>query len=355
MWRGQGRVAMTSSAGDFPLDEGLDDDLDAAGPEEDGPDPAPPPCDPFAEVRGRAVASGGFCLDLPHHVIAHVPVPGADRLVVTFDNLAATRDPVRQIWGSRVLAQAGWSVMGVMIRRKDWFRHASLLDAFDMLRDSGFFRRHAHVSMYGASMGAYGALTFAPAAPGCTVVAFAPQTTLAPEIAPFEWRYRLGRALGDWTDPRYLDAAEGVHAAGRAYVFHDPFQPEDRLHAARLTGPTVTHLRLPHAGHKLPPALLRMGILKDVALQALRGELTEAGFARAWRARRRHAGWRDDLLARAESQGHARLVLAALTRLQADTPHWRQRHRLNALREKLAQNGALGPGITEVDAKPPNS
>ena len=57
-----------------------------------------------------------------------------------------------------------------------------------------------------------GALAFAPLAPGCTVMAFAPQRSLDPALCPFESRYRHARLTTDWSLP-FGDAAEGLRAA----------------------------------------------------------------------------------------------------------------------------------------------
>lgn len=313
-----------------------DPDPDAMD-EDDSPVPLPPG-DPFAHQRKRVAAAGGFLIDLPHHVLSYLPGRG-ERLVVSFDNLAAVRETGdRQIWGQKFLLDHGFGLLGVQIRRKDWFRDAALIGALQGLRDEGFFRRFAAVSMYGASMGGFGALAFAPLAPGCTVLAFAPQRSLDRALCPFEARYRHARGSTDWTLP-FSDAAAGAAAAGRVYLAFDPRLTEDRLHAAALAGPKVLPLPMPHLGHKLPPALLKMGLLKDLSLSALEGRLDAAGFARAMRARRQSVPWLADLLTRARTSGHQRLGLRLAERLVAGNPHWRLRQARRELATALRLRG----------------
>lgn len=303
--------------------------------------------DPFAAQRALVTRQGGWFIDRPHHALSWLPGRG-ERLVVTFDNLAALRETEnRSPWGQAFLAAQGWDVLGVMTRRNDWFRDVTLWTALESLRDDGFFRRFAAVSMYGASMGAFAALAFAPLAPGCTVFAMAPQSTLCPRRAPFENRYRQARAFTDWSGP-WADAAEGHLAASRAYVAFDPHVPQDAAHVARLTGPNVTLLRLPHIGHKLPPALQKMKILKPVSMAALTGTLTAGEFARLFRARHASTPWQTDLLSRARARGHLKLAHRLALHLMAETPHWRLRHELAAITEAMAaanlpadQDGAL--------------
>ncbi len=283
---------------------------------------------PFAAVAAEAQQRGGFCRAMTHHIAAHLP-QGQRRLVVSFDNLASDREKERRYpWGHAFLASAGWDILGIMALRWDWFRHADLWDFFDDLRETGFFAAYDHVAFYGASMGAYGALTFAPAAPGCTVMAFAPQSSLDRTIVPFEKRYQV---LGDWTG-RYADARDGVRAAGRAYIAYDPRMKPDLAHFRRLDGANVMALPMPGVGHKVPPALQRMGILKPLALAALEGRLDLQGFQRLYRARRQSIPWVIGLLERAAKRKHARLALRVAENQWKARGHWKLRLLVNDLR-----------------------
>jgi hypothetical protein len=114
-------------------------------------------------------------------------------------------------------------------------------------------------------------------------------------------------------------------AAGHAYLAFDPQMTEDRQHVEALAGPNVTRLPLRHFGHKLPPSLLKMGVLKDLSLAALENRLTAQDFARLLRARRRSVQWQIDLLTRARKTGHQRLALPVAQALAAENPNWRLR------------------------------
>lgn len=310
---------------DFDPDE-IDDDAPPAAASED----------PFSRQRALCAATkGAFFLELPNHVITYLPGQG-QRLIVSWDNLAAFRDggDLREPWGQTFLMAQGWDVMGVMIKRKDWYRDADLIAALESLRDDGLFRRFPAVSMYGSSMGGFAGLAFAPLSPGCTVLAFAPQTSLDPAIVPFEARYPAAIRATDWSLP-YSDAAIGAASAGRAYIAYDPHTLEDRLHAERLSGDHIIRLPMRYMGHKLPPALMKMKALKPVSLAALAGELTATSFAQTLRARREAMPWVIDLLTRAGERGHARLALPVADRLLAQSPHWKLRHARRALYARL--------------------
>ena len=133
----------------------MSDDFDdeAEGPDDDGD--ATVPTDAFAAQRQRVADMGGFMLEMEHHVLTWLPGRG-ERLVVSFDNLAAVRETEdRQIWGQGFLPAQGYDLLGLQIKRRDWYRDAQTIRALEDLRDDGFFRRFPAVSMYGSSMGGF--------------------------------------------------------------------------------------------------------------------------------------------------------------------------------------------------------
>ncbi|MBK6466152.1 MAG: hypothetical protein IPF96_04155 [Rhodobacter sp.] len=305
---------------------------EAAGPDDDGD--ATVTTDAFAIQRQRVADMGGFMLEMQHHVLTWLPGRG-ERLVVSYDNLAAVRETEdRIIWGQKFLMAAGHDVLGLQIKRRDWYRDREVITALEDLRDDGFFRRFPAVSMYGSSMGGFGALAFAPLAPGCTVMAFAPQRSLDPALCPFESRYRHARLTTDWSLP-FGDAAEGLRAASRAYIAYDPTLPDDVQHAKALAFPNVTFLPMRHMGHKLPPGLLKMGLLKTISQATFEARLEPQAFARLMRARRDSIPWRADFLSRCKARGHYRLGLSLAEKMMADRPHWKIRHQRRELAAAL--------------------
>lgn len=328
---------------------------DAPPPAAPVPPPAPalpdwsPLPDSFHALRALCDQTGGFFRELPHHVLAYLPgraAPEAGRLVVSWENLASPASVGdRMPWGHALVGRQGWAMLGVMVKRKYFFRDTALFDGLEALRDEGFFARFAQVSMYGSSMGGYGGLAFAGLAPGCTVVAFAPQSSLNRRIAPFEARYRYAARVFDWSG-RYADAAEGLAHAGRAYLFYDPDVTEDRRHVERLLAADARGIAVPLAArwmtHKLPPTLLRLGILKEVALSALQDRLTPAEFHRAARVRMGNVGCIDRMLDAAQRRGHLWLALAAALAAQERSPNWKLRQRITGLEAALDLSRGAG-------------
>lgn len=281
-------------------------------------------------IRAICQAEGGFWLETDHHILCYRP--GADRLVVSFDNLSSDRETsFRKPFGHDLIIAQGWGNLGVIVKRKDWFQCPQLKAALVAVAQAGLFARYPAVSLYGSSMGAFGAAAFAGLAPGAVVLAYAPQSTLRPRIVPFETRYRYGRGLGDWSGD-FTDAARSIRTASRAYVLFDPCVPEDRQHAARLSGPQVVQIPLRHFGHKLPPMLLRMGVLREMTLLGLRGTLDAPQAQRLLRKRRDAIPYVLAVLGAAQARGHARLALAAAESVARRIDN----HRLRALRRSLS-------------------
>lgn len=262
------------------------------------------------------VGPGGFARQMTRHCAIYAP--RGRTLVVTFDNMKSREAKgARTPWGWDLVQRMGHSHLGIcMTRRNDWFRHVDLLDFFDELRDTGFFTGFDEVIFYGSSMGGFGALAFAAAAPGARIVAHVPQTSLRPDLVPFERRYRPGQARGDWDDPRYADGAEGARLARSVTVFYDPLHRLDRQHVARLPQANLMAMRCPFMGHRVPRLLQQLGILRPVVERAFNGTLRQAHFSTLLGRRKTNLGYVRTLLDQGLERGHLRLVASAMDRIE---------------------------------------
>jgi hypothetical protein len=236
----------------------------------------------------------------------------SDVLVVTFDNLASVGeyDPP-QPWMHMRAARAGVSILGLIAHRKDWYRNPSAPRLLSDLRDAGLFDGFRRIVFAGASMGGFAALAHAPLVPGAAVLAFSPQSTLAPDLVPFESRYRYGARRWDWSDLPHRDAAEGAAIAPEVHLFYDPHVPEDRAHVERLAGAGVRRYRCRHFGHRAIRTLKDCDLLDAVFAGLVAGTFDEAEFWRGMRARRGVWGWRKAVLDNALATGHRALAARA--------------------------------------------
>lgn len=244
-----------------------------------------------------------------------------DVLMLSFDSSADVRDHglARSPWGYGLARAEGWSHMGVMPFAANWYRDTRLFNFLAGQARTGVFDRFSQVVLTGAEMGGYAAAAFASLVPGCTVLAFAPQASLAADLAPDETRFASGRAA-DWSG-RYRDAAAECAAARAVFVVCDPYATADQAHAARFTGDHVTHLPAWYAPRLTAQTLQKTDFARDTLRAAATGTLTPAQFARIYRSRRDQSwyirGLSDHVLARGKP-GLA-TVLAANLQTRTDT------------------------------------
>ncbi len=231
-------------------------------------------------------------------------------LLVTFDNLSSVGEQnPPQPWLQVRAAQAGASILGIMSSRKDWYRNEDTPRLLTALVAAGFFRQFRRVVFTGASMGGFAALVYASIVPASTVLAFSPQSTLARALAPFDRRYRYAQKAWDWTTPAYLDATTTTVA--KIYLVYDPFVPEDKRHAARITGPDVRHIHTDHLGHRAIRLMKPNNALQLLIEQVAQDRFDAPAFARAMRGRRGELPWQRALFAAAERRNHPKLMLRA--------------------------------------------
>lgn len=244
-------------------------------------------------------------------------VPRSRQLMITFDNLATIDEAYpRRPWLHRVAAAMDWSILGVQSQAKDWFRAPEAPAFLRALAEDGFFRAFDSVVLTGASMGGFAALNFAPLIDGATVLAFSPQSTMNKDIAPFEARFPWAVRNSNWTDLPFLDAVAAMPYIPRAALVYDPFVPEDRAHARRLSAPHVQHLRVDHSSHEAIRLVLKSGAVAPMLRDMARDGRISHQIWSVLRGRRDQRKWCRALLSAGEAR-HPRLTLAAAQRMVA--------------------------------------
>lgn len=236
------------------------------------------------DLRPGAEGEGFFEKNLRHSLM-FIKRP-SDRLLVTFDNLSNVNDDsvLREPWAYKFAADGGYSHLGVMAHVSDWYRDGDLIRRFQGLVAQGFFEGYERVVFAGVSMGGYASLAFSSLVPGAHVVAINPQSTLDPDLVPWETRYENGRRQ-DWTLP-LADGAALTAGSGRVNILYDPFFELDQQHVDRFHGDNIRIFKCWFSNHKTAVFLRKIGALKAVMTHCIMDELTEPEFYRLYRARR---------------------------------------------------------------------
>lgn len=275
----------------------------------------------------------GFYQSLPKCALQFAD-RGSDVLIVSFDNLSSVNDPAlsRETWGYPFYRDEGWSHLGVLAFERYWYRDDDLFDAFEKLAAEGFFQGYKKVVLTGTSMGAYAATALADLVPGCTVLAFSPQSTLDEGLVPWEERFNSGRKQ-DWSG-RYADAARHCSQADQVFVVYDPYFEPDARHAARYDGTNITFLKSWYSSHKSALFLRRADILKTLVRDAADGQLTPARYYALYRTRRDLPWFLNGLADRLQARGRDQLAL--------QLAEWLSDHNHTALANKVKQRHPTG-------------
>ena len=252
---------------------------------------------------------------------------GNKQLIVSFCNLASFQNEQRMPWMYGKSQQYGWSVLGIMAKRKDWYRNESAPDLIRNLVAEGFFLQFDRVVFTGTSMGGFAALTLSSLVPKSQVLVFSPQTTLDAKLVPFDGRYRWARKNTDWDYPELKDAANLTQSAESIYIALDPMVPEDRQHADRISPENLVRLDCRFMGHTLPNSLKRAGVLDHLMCSIMNNTFSKEQFYNEFRSgRRKMTTWRKSLIGAAIERNHPRLALAVCEQTLRETggPYFRK-------------------------------
>lgn len=294
-----------------------------------------------AELRALGAQHGFFEeLGADHTALF---VKSGKTLIVTFENLDDVFGHEKRLpWGFDFVQKQGWSILGLMAHDWTWYRDDDVYAFFNRLKKQKFFDQFETVVFYGASMGGYAACAFSSACPGATVVAISPQATLDRDLCSWEKRYHKAW-IRDFTS-QYGYAPDMVKKASEVFIFYDPLETPDAMHAALFQGKTITKLKCRFQGHRIASGLIKMGILKPVIAACVDGSLTRPKFYTMLRARHEFRRYLRDLLLKIDDQKHPLLVAILAEHVLARGAGPVFRRKLNAANILLQKRGLTPPG-----------
>lgn len=248
------------------------------------------------------------------HLAVHLEA--GPNLIVTFEqgNILRRTAKDAEPTGFAYTRRDGWSSLSILTTRMNWFRDEAIFEYIDRLVDDGFFDGFERVLFFGEQIGGYGACAYSVAAPGSTVLALSPISTLTPSIARFD--PRAGRASRVDFTSRYGFAPSMVEAAEEAFVVYCPQHRHESQHAAIFVRDNVTFLPAFHSTKSIGERLEELDILEDLIRAAMAGSLTRCIFADQYRERREDPKYLHALIQRACDVGHLELAIKASERAQ---------------------------------------
>ncbi|GAA6196217.1 hypothetical protein NBRC116598_16610 [Pseudophaeobacter arcticus] len=258
-------------------------------------------------------------------------------LLVTFETMQGIHNlsKLAQPLGFDMVKSEGWSHLGLLSNGDTWFRNERVYGFFDQLIDDGFFDEFDTVIFYGAGPCGYAASAFSVSAPGATVVAIQPQATLDARMTEWDERFVEMRRVS-FTD-RFGYAPDMLDAAKQAFIFYDPYEQLDAMHAALFSRKNVSRLRVPNLGAAVQTRMIEMRILNTILKQAAEGDFNENAFAQLFRARRDDSSYLRALMARLEQQDRPFLQVLLCRNVLARARAPRFRRRLQDLEQRAAE------------------
>lgn len=264
--------------------------------------------------------------ELPGYFIDYIPLEGATKLIFTFENADQPSRPrldgLREPWGGRWLHNLGFAVIGVKPKSVEWYRGRDLHDFFRSDYLKSLVGQFDQVFLYGSSMGGFAAMAFAEAIPGASVIAFNPQSTLDPQLVPWESRYQEGR-IQDWSGD-FADARIGASKAKNVFVAYDPLFELDRKHVDRLDKANLIPFKMPLVGHVVAMYMSEVGVLSAFVEGAFSGTLSAHECNLLARNRRKTPRYYYSLGKRSRSVAVKESCLRKMARFQPLLPLYQQ-------------------------------
>lgn len=187
--------------------------------------------------------------------------------------------------GAHLREENGWAHLCIVAEGRSWYRDQAVYGFFDRLVDDAFFEDFDRVVFFGSGMGGYGAAAFSVVAPGCSVLAFAPQATLSPEHASWDDRFPGTRKMN--FTARYGYAPHMTEAADRVFIVYDPFEKYDAMHAALFQGVFTTCLPVRYFGADPAATITSAGVMRALVEAVAEDRLDRPTFYQMMRKRRK--------------------------------------------------------------------
>ncbi|MDJ0390416.1 tetratricopeptide repeat protein [Roseomonas sp. E05] len=191
-----------------------------------------------------------------------------DTLLLTFTGLGfdTTQLQRRQFAARSVAEKLGLPAIGVVAKEPNWFpQHEMALLTPAILRTSQNFRR---VVAYGFSMGGYAALKYSRAFAADYVIAFSPQWSIDPAIAPWETSYV--RYLRPFHKGMEIGPGD---VSGSIYIVYDDLHADTKNANKIAEVAPVNRIVARHLGHATWDAMLSSAAMGRLIQHVIDGDV----------------------------------------------------------------------------------
>lgn len=229
----------------------------------------------------------------------------SDTMVVAFgDMLGLAKGDAA--WGEPPVQRAGFDLLSIMSKNRDWFPVKSMQPVLSCLRP--ILDQYDERICYGGSMGGYAALKYSRALKADSVLAFVPQFSIDPGVLG-DWRYNK-YFLPDLHEDMAITAQD---VSGHVLMISDPGCSEDEAHMRLLMQalPNATRLGVRSIEHHATGILAGTSFFTS-SIEYLRGRLTLTELATQARQMKRRRPLFYRALARKLLERHPTILAQAL-------------------------------------------
>ncbi len=206
------------------------------------------PAPPLAELPApappalRATGPDGLIAETPN-LQCFLRDQGGETLLIAFND-SWRHGPAGRLLPSADMAEMGFSILDIVTRTPNWFPAKDMAILLPSVL-AHLAERFPLRATLGFSQGGYGALKFSRVLGASTTMAFSPQFSIDQSIV------QTPRFARFFRDDLHLGMAIGLHdCACPAFVFYDPYDPQDRRHVELIREQAeIVEIRLPFAGH----------------------------------------------------------------------------------------------------------
>lgn len=203
-----------------------------------------------------------------------VECAGSTTVVVTFDSFSDGENQTRKGFGEAYFEKIGITAYHFIHKQNLWYSFPEMVEALELVR--GQIPAEHPIITYGASMGGYAAFRSSGLLQARKVIAFSPQYSIDPVLAP--WETRWIKATQNCT--HIMDSLP-INPLCEIYLFYDP-ETKDARHAELIGqhGPSH-HIQVPYSGHSSIAMLQQIGMLDSALTHIIGSEFDERAFQTA--------------------------------------------------------------------------
>jgi len=204
----------------------------------------------------------------------------SNHCLVTFTPWAS--QPPAAPFAEQFVRKSGTEAVAFQSMQNDWWQSGSveqgIAEILPMIRST------VRVT-YGSSMGGYAAIAFADMLQCSRAIAISPQASIDRQLVPWETRWE--EEARRFAMPRG-NAGTGARLAS-VHLVYDPLVVLDRKHAELISSAAtgrVLHHRFSFSGHPSGPALLECGLLQELVLRLVAGNVEDGDLVARFRKAR---------------------------------------------------------------------